>query len=143
MSDHANQPRERVIAIDAGNTSAPTSGVGSALTQPQITLSPKCPGGEPCRGFAVTLFEPFSDDPPEGGTGAPQPDEGGFTITFYRLNTSAGVWAKCRPYTGAAYGDQLVCYDFGGGTALYAVISNSVIGEGDSTILHMLIAELP
>ena len=143
MSDHANQPRERVIQIETDANPPPTSGVGSACTQPHITLSPKCPGGEPCRGFAVTLFEPQSDDPPEGGTGAAQPDEGGFTLTFWRLNPTIGVWAKCEPYVGLGYAEQLVCYDVGGGTALYAEIGNVVEEEGGSGPIYMLIAELP
>lgn len=139
MSDFASQPRERVIQIETASNPDPTSGVGSNLTQPHIVLSPKCPGGEPCRGFAVTLFEPESDDPGEGGTDSAQPAAGGFTITFYRLNPSVGVWARCKPYTGANYADQLVCYDLGGGAALYAVIGN-VAAPGP---IHLLIAELP
>lgn len=139
MSEHLGQPRERVILIDTAENPAPTSGIGASCTPPQIILSPRCPDGEPCRGFGVTLFEPKSDDPGEGGTGAAQPSTGGFTLTFYRLNPATGVWARCKPYTGAAYADQLVCYDFGGGAALYAVIGN-VETPGP---LHMLITELP
>lgn len=139
MSDHLGQPRERVIALDTADNPTPTSGVGASCTPPHIILSPTCPDGEKCRGFAVTIFEPESDDPGEGGTGSAQPSTGGFTLTFYRLNPSVGVWARCKPYEGAAYGDQLVCYDLGGGAALYAVISN-VETPGP---LHLLIAELP
>lgn len=136
MSDLASQPRERVYLIDTASNPVPESGVGASVTPPQFILSPKCPGGEPCRGFAVTLFAPDS------GGEVPiyaEPGAEGFTITFYRLNPSVGVWARCEPFVGAAYQDQLVCYDLGGGAALYAVIGN-VVTPGR---IHMLIAELP
>lgn len=139
MSSHIAQPRERVILIDTADNPDPTSGIGDDCTQPHIVLSPTCVDGEKCRGFAVAIFEPKSDDPGEGGTGSAQPSTGGFTLTFWRLNLSVGVWAKCEPYVGVGYAEQLVCYDLGGGTALYAVISNVEIPGP----LHLLIAELP
>lgn len=138
MSDVAAQPRERVILIDTATNNAPTSSAGGDLTQPHIVLSPRCPGGEPCRGFAATLVAPDMEFG-EGETLAAEAAGGGFTLTFWRLNPSVGVWAKCEPYTGALYNDQLVCYDLGGGTALYLQITN-VATPGK---IQLLIAELP
>lgn len=140
MSDSASQPRERVILIDTTANPPPTSAVNDSLTPPQIVLSPKVAGGEPCRGFSVVLVAAPGPDPGgEYGSAAASGVDGEFSITFYRLNTTLGVWAACEPFEGAKYNDQLVCYDLGGGAALYAVIGN-VQSPGK---MLMLIGELP
>ena len=136
MSDLAEQPRERIYQIDTASNPAPASGVGDDATPPLFILSPRMPGGERVRGFAVTLVAPDSGGEESIDAVA---DSGGFTLTFYRFNVTAGVWAKCEPFTGAAYLDQLVCYDLGGGAALYLVVGN-VATPGK---INVLVAELP
>lgn len=133
MSDQKAQARDRIIKLTTP-TAAPTTALGAANTAPHVVLAPTCGNGLPTRGFSLALFAPDSG-------GAAVAAAGGFDVTLYRLNTTLGVWCVWKTYTGpgAAYQDQLVCFDFGAGTALYVTVGNvSVNGN-----LLCLIGELP
>lgn len=118
MSDQKAQARDRVIKLTTP-TAVPTTALGAANTAPHIVLAATAGNGLPTRGFSLALFSPDSG-------GAATPAAGGFDVTIYRLNTTMGIWCAFKAYTGpgAAYQDQLVCYDFGGGSALYFVLGN-------------------
>jgi hypothetical protein len=134
MSDRMKQPRERMFLIDTTANAAPTSAVGNTETAPHIVLSANCPNGTPCMGFSLALFSPDSG----GGATA---GAGGFDVTPYRLNSTLGIWCAMKTFTspGAAYQDQLVCFDFGGGAALYFVLGNVAVAGN----VLVLVGELP
>ncbi|MEO7827202.1 MAG: hypothetical protein ABIR60_08685 [Allosphingosinicella sp.] len=133
MSDRKQQSRERIIKLTTP-TAAPTTALGSTNTAPHIVLSATAGNGEITRGFSLALFAPDSG-------GAAVASSGGFDVTIYKLNTTMGVWCPFKTYTGpgAAYQDQLVCFDFGGGAALYFVLGN-VLTNGN---VLALVGELP
>lgn len=99
--------------------------------RPHIVLPGKAPGGDPCVGFSFCIFPNATGGAPGAPVVTPPTvPAGGLTVQPYRLIPTVGMWASFAEYTGYQLGQQLVCYDFGAGTALYFKVTGaSVDGE--------------
>lgn len=114
------RPRERLLLLDTNVISAaPTNGT----TQPHFELGLIGANGLPVVGFSLALLNPDSGG---GATSA----GAGFTITLWRLQPTTRMWLSWNAYTAYAYFQQLVTYDFGGGTQLYIQVT-SITANGN------------
>jgi hypothetical protein len=110
--------RERVRLLNTVNiAAAPTDGV----SEPHITLSPTASNGEYVAGFSFSIHAP--DAGAAVGTG--------LTLIVYRLITTTAQWASFEGFAGLDFGEQNICYDVAGGTALFFRISGGVTTDGN------------
>lgn len=104
-------------------------------TPPHVVQSPTIEGVV-TKGFGLALVAPDSGTP---AVAVPA----GFTLTYYRLIPTLGVWAAALSKTGVVYNEQLVNFDMGGAQAWFFVIDPATIaGGGDGDIIFCFV-ELP
>jgi hypothetical protein len=114
-----------IVTIDEGGSVGTPSRDAAAHFQ----LAAFAPNGLPTMGFALTITDYLL------GEEVAAPD--GFEITPYRLLYPTGEWLKWATREDVTYRQALVCYDVGGGAALYF----NVTGEPGQIVLAL--TELP